>query len=179
MTFSIVAGGGDPELYPLSKGVGEQLRQRGQTVAVAESCTGGLLGAALTDVPGSSAYFKGGVIAYDNQVKIDQLGVPASVLGSAGAVSADAAAAMATGVRMRLLADIGVSITGVAGPDGEEHKPAGLTFIGVATPDPIVREYRWTGDRWSNRRQSVRAALELLQQVLTPAVAVDGRGELS
>jgi nicotinamide-nucleotide amidase len=176
MTSVAFVTGRDPELYPLSRAVGERLRERGQTVGVAESCTGGLLGAALTDVPGSSAYFKGGIIAYDNQVKMDQLGVPASVLESTGAVSAGTAEAMAAGVRARLHADIGVSITGVAGPDGEERKPVGLTFIGVAAPDPVVREYRWTSDRWTNRRLSVRAALELLRQVGAPVSAADGRG---
>jgi nicotinamide-nucleotide amidase len=165
---SVVPAGRDPELFPIAQAVGEKLRERGQTIAVAESCTGGLLGAALTDVPGSSAYFRGGIIAYDNQVKIDQLGVPSSVLESAGAVSAEAARGMAEGARARLHSDIGVAITGVAGPGGEEHKPAGLTFISVAARDPATREYHWTGDRWTNRRQSVLAALQLLQQVLIP-----------
>jgi PncC family amidohydrolase len=135
-------------------------------VAVAESCTGGLLGGALTDVPGSSRYFLGGVIAYADRVKLEQLAVPPSVLRTHGAVSAETAAAMASGVRQLLRADIGVSITGVAGPGAEEGKPAGLTFIGVAGPLPTTQRFDWTGDRWANRRQSVIAALDLLARAL-------------
>jgi PncC family amidohydrolase len=159
----------DQEFFSLSSAVGERLRARRQTVAVAESCTGGMLGAALTDVPGSSEYFLGGVIAYADEVKRRQLGVPAGLLEAHGAVSAPAAAAMATGVRKLMQADIGVSITGVAGPGEEEHKPAGLTFVGLAdpaAPQAGTSEYRWQGDRWHNRRQSVRAALELILAVV-------------
>lgn len=146
--------------------MGERLRQLGRSVAVAESCTGGLLGAALTDVPGSSDYFLGGVIAYANQVKVEQLAVPDEVLRTAGAVSPETAAAMASGVRRLLRADIGMSITGVAGPGPEERKPAGLTFIGLAAPEPTTQRFDWTGDRWANRRQSVIAALDLLAGAL-------------
>ena len=154
----------EQELFSLSSAVAERLGAGRQTVAVAESCTGGMLGAAFTDVPGSSAYFRGGVIAYADDVKRRQLGVPAALLEAHGAVSAQAAAAMATGVRALLQADIGLSVTGVAGPAEEEHKPAGLTFIGLAdgAAEATTRSYRWQGDRWSNRRQSVRAALQLL-----------------
>ena len=154
----------DPEIFALAKQVGEGLRRTRQTVAVAESCTGGLLGAALTDVPGSSDYFLGGVISYADAVKIEQLGVSPEVLRRAGAVSATTAAAMADGVRTLLKADIGVSITGVAGPDAEDSKPLGLTFIGIANPAAQTHRYQWTGDRWENRRQSVLAALALLAQ---------------
>ena len=156
----------DPEIFARAEQVGERLRQRGWSVAVAESCTGGLLGAALTDVPGSSRYFLGGVIAYADRVKMEQLAVPPSVLRNAGAVSAETAAAMASGVRHLLRADVGVSITGVAGPAAEEGKPAGLTFIGVAAPHSVTQRYDWTGDRWANRRQSVLAALDLLARAL-------------
>ena len=133
---------------------------------MAESCTGGLLGAALTDVPGSSAYFLGGVIAYDNRVKLDQLGVSSAVLETEGAVSAAAAIALATGVRSLLQADIGLSITGVAGPAEEEHKRAGLTYVGITAPAPAATRYQWDGDRWQNRRYSVLAALGVLDQTL-------------
>ena len=134
-----------------------------KSLAVAESCTGGLLGAALTDVPGSSAYFLGGVISYADQVKLDQLRVPAATLRRYGAVSDETAAAMASGVRQLLHADIGLSITGVAGPDSEGSKPIGLTFIGIATQlTTSTNRFQWTGDRWDNRRRSVIAALELL-----------------
>ena len=156
----------DSEVFALAQQVGERFRQRGQWLAVAESCTGGLLGAALTDVPGSSAYFLGGVISYANRVKVELLRVPESTLRRHGAVSEQTAAAMAEGVRRLLQADIGVSITGVAGPDAEESKPAGLTFIGMATDASTTHRFQWNGDRWDNRRRSVIAALELLVRAL-------------
>src|SRR3989441_3509228 len=152
----------DPEIYSLATQVGERLRRQGRWLAVAESCTGGLLGAALTDVPGSSAYFLGGVISYADRVKRDQLGVSEATLRRYGAVSEQTAAAMASGVRRLLHADVGVSITGVAGPDAEGSKPVGLTFIGIAAATVSTHRFQWTGDRWDNRRRSVIAALELL-----------------
>jgi PncC family amidohydrolase len=156
----------DPEIFALAQQVGEQLRRQGRSLAVAESCTGGLLGAALTDVPGSSTYFLGGVISYADRVKVEQLEVPEATLRRYGAVSEQTAAAMASGVRQLLRADIGVSITGVAGPDAEGSKPVGLTFIGIAAHASTVHRFQWTGDRWDNRRRSVIAALELLVQTL-------------
>ena len=166
----------DPEIFALAQQVGERLRKLRKSLAVAESCTGGLLGAAVTDVPGSSAYFLGGVISYADQVKLDQLRVPQATLDRYGAVSEQTAAAMASGVRQLLHADIGVSITGVAGPDAEGSKPVGLTFIGIAAPtlpsprrggeSVLTHRFQWTGDRWDNRRRSVIAALELLVQTL-------------
>jgi len=178
----------DPEIFALAQQVGERLRRQGRSLAVAESCTGGLLGGALTDVPGSSAYFLGGVISYADRVKVEQLQVPEGTLDRHGAVSEETAAAMASGVRQLLRADIGVSITGVAGPDAEGAKPVGLTFIGIAAPtlpspahgggesmkpsssgggeSVLTHRFQWTGDRWDNRRRSVIAALELLVQTL-------------
>lgn len=156
----------DPEIFALAQQVGERLIKVRKSLAVAESCTGGLLGAALTDVPGSSAYFLGGVISYADRVKVEQLHVSQSTLQQFGAVSEQTAAAMATGVRQLLQADIGVSITGVSGPDAEGPKPVGLTFIGVAAPASTTHRFQWTGDRWDNRRRSVIAALELLVQTL-------------
>ena len=152
----------DPEIFALAQQVGERLRRARRSLAVAESCTGGLLGSAVTDVPGSSAYFLGGVISYADRVKVDQLGVPKATLRQYGAVSEQAAAAMASGVRQLLHADIGVSITGVAGPEAEGSKPVGLTFIGIAAETATTHRFQWTGDRWDNRRRSVIAALELL-----------------
>ena len=152
----------DPEIFTLATQIGERLRKLRKSLAVAESCTGGLLGAAVTDVPGSSAYFLGGVISYADQVKLDQLGVSAATLHRYGAVSEQTAAAMASGVRQLLHADVGVSITGVAGPDAEGSKPVGLTFIGIAATSVTTHRFQWTGDRWDNRRRSVIAALELL-----------------
>ena len=111
------------------------LRERGLTLATAESCTGGLVSARLTDVPGSSAVFVGGVVAYSNDVKAAQLGVPEAVLREHGAVSAETAAEMARGARERLGADVAVSVTGVAGPDGgTEEKPVGLVFLHASGP---------------------------------------------
>jgi len=152
----------DPEIFALAKQVGERLATLRKSLAVAESCTGGLLGAAVTDVPGSSAYFLGGVISYADQVKLDQVRVPEATLRRYGAVSEQTAAAMASGVRALLHADVGVSITGVAGPDAEGAKPVGLTFIGIAAATVSTHRFQWTGDRWDNRRRSVIAALELL-----------------
>jgi nicotinamide-nucleotide amidase len=152
----------DPEIFALAQQVGERLRKLRKSLAVAESCTGGLLGAALTDVPGSSAYFLGGVISYADQVKREQLGVSEATLHHSGAVSEQTAAAMASGVRQLMHADIGVSITGVAGPEAEGSKPVGLTFIGIAGTSVTTHRFQWTGDRWDNRRRSVIAALELL-----------------
>ena len=173
-TFAVPEVKPDQEIYGLAQRVGERLRERKKTVAVAESCTGGLLGAAFTDVPGSSDYFIGGVIAYENRVKVEQLGVPATVLEREGAVSAAAAAAMASGVKQLLGTDVGLSITGVAGPGEEEHKPAGLTFIGLAATEATTERHQWHGDRWSNRRQSVVAALSMLNRTLVGAR--EGRG---
>src|SRR5256885_6495969 len=124
------------------------------------------MGGALTDRPGSWAYFLGGISCHADQVKVDLLRVPEPTLRQYGAVSEQTAAAMATGVRQLLRADIGVSITGVAGPDAEGVKPVGLTFIGIATQASTTHRFQWTGDRWDNRRRSVIAALELLVQTL-------------
>ncbi len=109
------------------------MRERGLRIAVAESCTGGLLGSRFTAVPGSSGYFLGGVMAYANEAKRDLLGVPAALLEEHGAVSEPVARAMAEGARARLGADLAVSTTGISGPDGgSEEKPVGLVFIGFA-----------------------------------------------
>jgi len=112
--------------------VGAILKQRGLTVATMESCTGGLLSSTITDVPGSSAYFKGGVITYTNELKIAS-GVPSTTIEQFGAISGETAMAMAAAVRQRLGADIGLSVTGVAGPEPAEGKPPGTVFIGLAT----------------------------------------------
>ncbi len=132
-------------------------------VAVAESCTGGLLAVALTDVPGSSAYFLGGIVAYHDQVKVRELGVPQAALREHGAVSKEVARAMAVGVRRLLNADLAVGITGVAGPGAQGPKPAGLTYIALASATGTEeRRYQWNGDRRANRAASVEAALRLL-----------------
>ncbi len=137
---------------------------RGITVATAESCTGGLVAHLLTEVPGSSGYFAGGVISYSDAVKRAELDVPAELLERHGAVSAQVAVAMADGVRTRLGTDLGIGVTGVAGPDGgSEAKPVGLVYVAVAGLGPAdVRRLVWSGDRSANKRDSARAAIELL-----------------
>ncbi len=148
---------------PLSRELGNLLTMSRLTVAVAESCTGGLLGSLITDQPGSSAYFLGGVIAYADEVKRAQLGVPAALLARHGAVSREVAIAMADGVRSKLGAALAASITGIAGPDAEGSKPVGLTYIAVATAlGTTCSEYMFNGDRWANRRQAADKALRLL-----------------
>lgn len=157
------APGSESPVDPLARELGSLLTKSRLTVAVAESCTGGLLGALITDQPGSSAYFLGGVIAYANEVKRAELGVPADLLALHGAVSREVATAMADGVRSKFAATLAVSITGVAGPDAEGAKPVGLTFIAVATTlGTTCSEYRFGGDRWANRRQAADEALRLL-----------------
>jgi PncC family amidohydrolase len=143
--------------------LGESLLRHSWTVAVAESCTGGLLGSCITDVAGSSAYFLGGVIAYSNLAKQQLLGVQAESLNGYGAVSRQVAVEMAHGIRQALGADVGISITGIAGPGGAmPGKPVGTTWIGVSTPGgEAVERYIWKGDRLSNKAQSAEAALTL------------------
>ena len=152
------------------------------SVATAESCTGGLVADALTDVPGSSGYVLGGIVAYADGVKVAQLGVPPELIAAHGAVSAHVARAMAVGARERLGATFAVSVTGIAGPDGgTDAKPVGLTYIGLAGPDGIdVRRFAWTGDRAENKRLSAAAALDMLiaaaeALAATPAGAAGGR----
>ncbi|MEQ8833240.1 MAG: CinA family nicotinamide mononucleotide deamidase-related protein [Miltoncostaeaceae bacterium] len=145
------------------------LAATGQTVSVAESCTGGGLGARLTEGPGASAHFLGGVIAYDNSVKTGVLGVAPKVIEAHGAVSAECAEAMARGVARACGTDWGLSVTGVAGPGGgTPDKPVGLVFIGRAGPGGAVtvEEHRLRGDREMVRRRSVAAALHLLRRGL-------------
>lgn len=142
------------------------LAGRGQTLAVAESCTGGGLGAALTSVPGSSRVFIGGVIAYSNEVKSELLGVSPSLVEANGAVSSETAAAMAIGARKAVGADWGLSTTGVAGPGGgDENKPVGTVWIGVCGPGQEAAEcerHSFTGGRAAIRSATVRAAVDLL-----------------
>ena len=162
------AGGGAPgsesPVDPLVRRLHERLVGRGLTLAVAESCTGGLLAAAITDQPGSSAYFKGGVVAYSNEIKERLLGVAPDLLRQYGAVSAEAAQALAEGARSRFGADLAVAITGIAGPDADgTEKPIGLTHIWLAAAERGQgRRFVFNGDRWANRRQAVGEALGLL-----------------
>ena len=139
------------------------LRERGQTLAVAESCTGGLLSAALTGVPGASRSFLGGVVAYDNAVKVSELDVDAETIAAAGAVSEEVARAMARGARDRLGANVGLSTTGVAGPDGgTPQKPVGLVWVAVDDAEPRAWRLELRGDREAIQRRATTAALGIL-----------------
>jgi nicotinamide-nucleotide amidase len=145
--------------------VGDLLKSRGWTIAVAESCTAGLVLGRLTEVPGSSAWVRGGVVAYANDVKTTQLGVPDTTLAAHGAVSEQVARAMAEGVRTRLGADIGLAVTGIAGPDGgSEAKPVGMVVIAASGAVEAAKTVRFLGDRQMVRLQSVAAALDLLRK---------------
>lgn len=152
----------------IAEDVGTLLSNAGATVVVAESCTGGLVGHLITEVSGSSAYFKGGVVTYSNEMKEELLGVQHETLVAHGAVSAEVAREMAEAVRTRLDSDYALSITGIAGPTGgTDEKPVGLTYIGLATPVGVqVHKYVWQGTRSENKLASVRAALTLLQDYL-------------
>jgi nicotinamide-nucleotide amidase len=144
-------------------------RERGLTIGAAESCTGGLVSARLTSVPGSSDVFVGGIVAYDDRLKLDGLNVPAEVLERHGAVSAETAAAMAAGARNALGTDVGASVTGVAGPGGgTPEKPVGLVFIHAETPDASHGvELHLPGSRDAVRRRAAASALHLLRRLLT------------
>jgi nicotinamide-nucleotide amidase len=147
----------------------DRCRERGWMLATAESCTGGLVAAGLTAIPGSTDVVLGGVVAYANEVKHSALDVPAELIERYGAVSAEVAAAMASGVCERLDADVGVSVTGVAGPGGgSEEKPVGLVYFHVRTPDgEHGSSFSFPGDRDSIRRRAVVASLHLVLRLLT------------
>jgi nicotinamide-nucleotide amidase len=140
------------------------LTGKGLTLALAESCTGGLIAARLTELSGSSAYFVLGAVTYADSAKVALLGVPADLLARTGAVSAETAAAMAAGVRRQAGSDLGVAVTGIAGPDGgTTAKPVGTVFIALADARGVVTEaHRFSGDRAAVREQTVAAALDLL-----------------
>lgn len=148
--------------------VGKLLGTAGYTIALAESCTGGLVASRLTDVPGSSEYFKGGVVAYANDVKEKVLGVPAAVLEQNGAVSPETAVAMAEGIRKVIGADIGVGITGIAGPTGATlEKPVGLVYIAVATPAGTEsKRFNFPGGRFAVRLGAANASFKMVRDFL-------------
>ena len=154
----------EADLASAAAQLGAVLREIGWRVATAESSTGGLIGHAMTMVPGASDYYPGGVISYSNLAKEVGLGVPHVLIASHGAVSPEVAAAMATGAAHRFSAELGVSVTGIAGPDGgSDEKPVGLHFVGVARPGhpARVQELRLTHDREGNKAAAALAALEL------------------
>ena len=158
----------DDPLVALAGRVGDRCLALAVRIATVESCTGGLIGHVLTEVPGSSAYYLGGFVTYADAAKRAMVGVPTEVLEAHGAVSAQTAMAMAVGGRARTGADLGVSVTGIAGPDGgSDAKPVGLTYVAVAdTSGTEVRRFVWSGSRAENKRSSAQAALELLLERL-------------
>jgi nicotinamide-nucleotide amidase len=153
---------------PLAEVVRRLLAERGWRLGVAESCTGGLVGARLTDISGSSEVFTGGFVTYANRAKTEWLGVPADVLESHGAVSAPVAAAMARGARERAGADMAVSVTGIAGPTGgTADKPVGLVYMGLAVADGCwTRRLQLSPDRDLNRTISSLLAIDLVRRYL-------------
>lgn len=148
--------------------VGKMLTDQRRTIALAESCTGGAVTARLTDVPGSSAYLVGSVVSYSNRIKIDAVGVPASILQAHGAVSEETARAMAEGIRNRFAVDIGVGITGIAGPEGgTPEKPVGLVYIAVSgSQGTDASEERFVGQRSTVRLRTANAALDMVRRYL-------------
>lgn len=154
---------------PLEILVGELLRRRGLRLAVAESCTGGLVGHRITNVPGSSTYYMGSITAYAYEAKVRLLGVKWETLEKYGAVSKETAVEMACGVRRALAADVGVSVTGIAGPGGgTPEKPVGTTWIGLSAAGvDEAWEYHWQGDRLRVKEQSAEEALSQLAAFLS------------
>jgi len=154
---------------PLEIVVGELLSAQKQTLAIAESCTGGLITHRLTNVPGSSAYLVAAVIAYAYEAKVAALGVTWETLNQHGAVSEQTVRAMARGAREKFSSTLGLAVTGIAGPGGGmPDKPVGLTYIALAdAAGEIVKRYIWSGDRIRNKEQSAEAALLLLKKYLT------------
>ena len=149
--------------------VGRELTKQGLMLAVAESCTGGLIGHRLTQVAGSSAYMDRGAVCYSNRAKTEMLGVSPELIAQHGAVSKEVAAAMASGIRARANVSVGLSVTGIAGPGGgTETKPVGLVYIGLdnGTGQPIAQEFRFYGDRNVIKQRSSQAALDLLRRWL-------------
>lgn len=152
-----------------AKLLGAALSASGKTVAVAESCTGGLLGGAITSIPGSSLYFSGGVVAYGNSAKISLLAVPPDLIVARGAVSREVAFAMAEGVLSLFRADLAIAVTGVAGPGGGSRgKPVGTAWVAVVAPGGVryAHRFRFPGDREAVRRETVRASLGAAIDVL-------------
>lgn len=140
----------------------------GKTLATAESCTGGMIGAMLTSVPGASKVYKGGIISYWSEVKQELLGVDEDDLKNLGPVSMQVASSMAEGARKALQADVAVSVTGLAGPDGDEYgRPVGTVFIGFCNgAKTLAKQYRFSGGREEVRRQAAEAALQLILECI-------------
>jgi PncC family amidohydrolase len=162
----------------LAERVLESLARRGETLATAESLTGGMLSSLLTDVPGASRSFVGGVVSYATRVKVSALGVPEDLVEEHGVVSRECAAAMAQGVRSLLDATWAMATTGVAGPDAQEGRAVGTVWVAVAGPDGVeTRGLALEGDRNDVRRGSCRAVLALLGELLGPEDGISVREE--
>ena len=147
--------------------LGQLLMDAGLTISLAESCTGGLIQARLSEIPGASRYLAGGIVAYNHQIKEKLLGVPGEILSQFGAVSRQTAIAMAEGVRRELNSNIGLAVTGVAGPTSPEGKPIGLVYIALSSPTgTCFREYRFPGERKAIRNGTVNAALKMAKHFL-------------
>ncbi len=163
----------DDELTAASRRLGRALVERGWQMAAAESCTGGLLGHVVTQVPRSSDHFLGAIVSYSNAAKEDLLGVPPDLIEQVGAVSAEVAEAMTAGALERFeQAQLGVAVTGIAGPDGgTADKPVGLTYVAGAVRDgsAIVERHVWAHDRDGNKRASALAAIELATRMAREA----------
>ncbi len=159
---------GSPDGNALEVLVGRLLTRRGLTLAVAESCTGGLIGHRITNIPGSSVYYQGSITAYSYDVKELLLHVRHDSLYHYGAVSEQTARDMARGVQRAFRSDIGLAVTGIAGPDGgTPEKPVGLVYVALAAPDGAwVERHMWSGSRWENKARSAEAALDLLRRYL-------------
>ena len=155
----------------LEKQAGVLLEQQGLKLAVAESCTGGLISHLITNVAGASNYYLGGVTSYANQVKVGVLGVSPSTIEQHGAVSAETVLEMARGVRKVLGADVGVAVSGIAGPSGgTPQKPVGTVWVGLSSAkDEFARHFLWQGDRLAIKKQSAQAAFSLLIEFLQAA----------
>ena len=157
-----------------AKLLGAALSASGKTLAVAESCTAGLLGGAVTSIPGSSLYFSGGVVAYGNSAKISLLGVPPDLISARGAVSREVALAMAEGVLSLFRADLAVAVTGIAGPGGGSRgKPVGTVWVAVVALGGVrhAHRFRFPGGREAVRRETVRASIRAAIDVLRSGTA--------
>lgn len=148
--------------------VARRLKERQLTIGVAESCTGGLISHMLTNIPGSSSYYERGVVVYSNEAKMELLKVPPALLAKYGAVSREVAVAMATGVREIARTDLGLAVTGIAGPEGgTPEKPVGLVFIALASADSVeCKRFTFPGDRLSNKNRAAMAALDMIYEFL-------------
>ncbi len=162
------------DIEPIEEIVGRLLRKRGWRLSIAESCTGGLIGHRITNVPGSSDYFDGGVITYSNDAKRELLKVPEETITTYGAVSRQTAVAMAEGIRKLRGVEIGIGVTGIAGPAvGTAAKPVGLVYVALSSPVRVeCKEFRFDGDREMIKLQASEAALNMIRRLLEEPVVV-------